>query len=138
MAIDVARVASHLIAWLRAQADAAGVRGAVVGISGGVDSATVAALCVRAFPNATLGVLMPCHSDPSDQRDARSVCRALNLPDVTVVLDGVYDALVAALPASDQPGEHRIAQANLRPRLRMTSLYYFANRLNRLVAGTGN
>jgi NAD+ synthase len=129
---------TYLVKWLRKRADDSGALGAIVGISGGVDSATVAALCLQAFPQTTLGVLMPVHSDPRDHQDAVTVCETLNLPYTTVVLDGVHDALVAALQASGQHAEHRLALANLRPRLRMTTLYYFANRLNRLVAGTGN
>ncbi|MDR7522654.1 MAG: NAD(+) synthase [Armatimonadota bacterium] len=134
----VAETAEHLVAWLRRRADEAGALGAVVGVSGGVDSAVAAALCVRAFPQATLGVLLPCHSDPRDLADAGEVCAALGVPHATVTLDGVYDALVDALRASGQFAEHPLALANLRPRLRMTTLYYFANRLNRLVVGTGN
>ncbi|MDR7422127.1 MAG: NAD(+) synthase [Armatimonadota bacterium] len=133
-----ARTAEHLVRWLRARADETGAVGAVVAVSGGVDSATVAALCARAFPQTTLGVLLPCHSAPHDRADAERVCAALGIPSTTVVLDGVYDALVAALRASPQFAEHPIALANLKPRLRMTTLYYFANRLNRLVVGTGN
>src|SRR3972149_12011898 len=66
------------------------------------------------------------------------VCAALGLPSTTVVLDTAHDALVGALRGSPHFAEHRLALANLRPRLRMTTLYYFANRSNRLVAGTGN
>ncbi len=127
-----------LAGWLRERADEAGALGAVVGISGGVDSATVAALCLRAFPQTTLGVLMPLHSDARDHDDAVTLCEALKLPQTTVVLDGVYDAMLEALQASGQDANHHLALANLRPRLRMATLYYFANRLNRLVAGTGN
>ena len=127
-----------LAGWLRERADEAGALGAVVGISGGVDSATVAALCLRAFPETTLGVLLPLHSDPRDHDDAVTVCEVLKLPYTTVVLDGVYDAMLAALRASGQYADHHLALANLRPRLRMATLYYFANRLNRLVTGTGN
>jgi len=134
----VERRIEYLVGWLHERADEAGVLGAVVGISGGVDSATVAALCLHAFPQTTLGVLMPLHSDPRDHADAVAVCETLRLPHTTVVLDGVYDALLAALRASGQHADHHLALANLRPRLRMATLYYFANRLNRLVAGTGN
>jgi len=137
-AAPVERIADHLIAWLRRRADEAGAVGAVVAISGGVDSAAVAALCMRAFPQTTLGLLLPCHSDPRDAADAERVCRMLGVPHTTVVLDGAHDALVAALRVSGQFIEHPVALANLKPRLRMTALYYFANRMNRLVVGTGN
>ncbi|MDR5702533.1 MAG: NAD(+) synthase [Armatimonadota bacterium] len=128
----------RLVVWLQDQANAAGAVGAVVGISGGVDSATVAALCLRAFPEHTLGVVMPCHSDPIDIEDAYFVARTLGLPVTTVTLDLVYDGLLEALRASGYYADHPIALANLKPRLRMATLYFFANRLNRLVVGTGN
>lgn len=131
-------VSERLIAWLRERAGEAGTLGAVVGISGGVDSAAVAALCLRAFPETTLGVIIPCHSDPRDIEDAEAFCAALGLPHTKVVLDATFDALTAALRDGGQPADHRMALANLRPRLRMATLYYFANRLNRLVVGTGN
>ncbi len=81
---------------------------------------------------------MPCHSQPQDLDDARRVCETLRLPHTVVVLDAAHDALVAALRASDHFTDHHLAMANLKPRLRMTTLYFCANRLNRLVAGTGN
>lgn len=137
-AVPIERIADHLVAWLRQRADGAGAVGAVVAISGGVDSAAVAALCMRAFPQTTLGLLLPCHSDSHDAADAERVCQALGVPRSTVGLDGAYDALVAALGASGQFVEHPVALANLKPRLRMAALYYFANRMNRLVVGTGN
>jgi NAD+ synthase len=132
------RVAEYLVGWLRERADEAGATGAVVAISGGVDSAVAAALCRRAFPETTLGLLLPCHSHPQDTADAERVCRILDITSTTVVLDAAYDALVAALRSSPQFAQHPVALANLKPRLRMTALYYFANRLNRLVVGTGN
>jgi NAD+ synthase len=137
-AFDAARAAEHLVTWLRARADEAGAVGAVIAVSGGVDSAAAAALCVRAFPEATLGVLLPCHSLPQDAADAERVCRAIGIPYTTVSLDAAYDALVAALRATPHFADHPMALANLKPRLRMTALYYFANRMNRLVVGTGN
>ena len=66
---DAARLAAHLTDWIRRATEAGGA-GAVFGLSGGIDSAVVGALAKRAFPEHTLGVLMPCHSDPHDAADA--------------------------------------------------------------------
>jgi len=121
--------------WLREQIAAAGADGFVVGLSGGVDSATSAALGVRAVgPERVLGVLMPCHSQPEDGRLAQKVADAFGIPTLTVDLSGVYDALTAALPPSDHP----LAAANIKPRLRMIALYYLAQSRNYLVLGSGN
>ncbi len=55
-----------------ARVTAAGARGLVVGFSGGLDSAVVARLCQIATPGHVLGVILPCHSDPQDETDART------------------------------------------------------------------
>ena len=125
----------QITAWLREQLAAAGADGFVLGLSGGVDSATAAALAVRAVgPPRVLGALMPCHSQPEDARLAHLVADTFGIPTVTVDLGGAYDALAAELPAS----EHRLAAANIKPRLRMVTLYYLAQSRNYLVLGSGN
>ncbi|MGE5509092.1 MAG: NAD(+) synthase [Chitinophagales bacterium] len=134
-----------LTQWLASQVEQAGARGAVFGLSGGIDSAVVGALCGRALPGRSLGLIMPCHSDPRDQQDAALAAEAFALPTQVVDLGPVYDLHLANLQrcfgATGQPSGARpaaLAAANLKPRLRMTALYYFANRLNYLVVGTGN
>ena len=121
--------------WLREYLAAAGADGFVLGLSGGVDSATTAALAVRAVgPERVLAVLMPCHSQPEDARLGRLVAETFGIPTVTVDLSGAYDALIASLPSSD----HSLAAANIKPRLRMIVLYYLAQSRNYLVLGSGN
>jgi len=136
---------------MRERVTEAGAQGLVVGLSGGIDSAVVARLSQLATPGAVLGVLLPCHSDASDERDATAVAKHFSLPTVRVDLSGTYDTLTASvkaalqtLPATmhkDHPHDDprsRVPLANMKPRLRMTTLYFFANTLNYLVAGTGN
>lgn len=137
--------------WLRAHVVSAGASGFVVGLSGGIDSAVVARVCQLAVPGATLGVLLPCHSDPQDERDAKLVAERFDLPTIAVNLEGAHNALVEeaqaamdTLPPSMRPERvaddlrARIPIANVKPRLRMATLYLVANSLNYLVAGTGN
>ena len=133
------RLAAHLTDWIAAAVAEAGGAGVVYGLSGGIDSAVVAALAKRAFPHHTLGVIMPCRSDPADAEDAHVVAHHFDIPATTVDLAPVYDLLLETLSASssDLP-ENRLATANLKPRLRMTTLYAFANELGYRVLGTGN
>jgi NAD+ synthase len=135
----VPELAEHLTDWIRAEVTAGDGRGAVFGLSGGIDSAVVAALAKQAFPHHTLGVVMPCHSDPRDAEDGALVAHHFGVPSATVDLGPVYDLLVKQLAgsSSDLP-ESRLATANLKPRLRMTTLYAFANQLGYRVLGTGN
>ena len=132
-------LARHLTDWIAAEVTAAGGAGAVYGLSGGIDSAVVAALAKRAFPHHTLGVIMPCHSDPQDAEDAVVVAHHFDIPNCTVDLAPVYDQLLSSIAgcSSDMP-ETRLATANLKPRLRMTTLYAFTNQLDYRVLGTGN
>jgi NAD+ synthase len=126
-------VADRISGWIREQVDRADAKGIVVGLSGGVDSAVVAGLSRRAVGENVLGVLMPCHSQPTDAEYARLVADTFDIKTVTVNLGPVYDTFVSALPEGSD-----LARANLKPRLRMATLYYIANTRNYLVAGTGN
>jgi NAD+ synthase len=137
--MNAEELASRLASWLREKVTEAGCKGVVVGMSGGLDSSVVAVLCQRAFPQATLGVLMPCHSRPEDAEHAQLVTSRFSIPTRTVVLDNVYDTLLRALPDEGvDPEANRLAQANLRPRLRMLTLYFLANRRKYLVVGSSN
>jgi NAD+ synthase len=145
--------ASDIAAWMRQQATIAAARGFVVGLSGGVDSAVVARLSQMAAPGKAVGVIMPCHSDPRDEHDAELIAHRFSLPAVRVDLAPAYDLLLAdlktlfvQLPRDQAPDattqtadvRARVPFANVKPRLRMTTLYFVANSLNYLVAGTGN
>jgi NAD+ synthase len=135
--------------WLRAQVQVAGSQGLLCGLSGGIDSAVVARLCQLAAPDRCLGLIMPCHSAPEDEADARLVADHFGLPTMRVPLEAPFDALTSLVDdaftvtpglrphATDDP-KAKMPQANVKPRLRMTTLYLVANRLNYLVAGTGN
>jgi len=140
--------ASSMAEWLRARVHEAGARGIVVGLSGGVDSAVVARVAQMACPDGVMTVIMPAESDPRDAEDARLVAESFGLPVTTIDLSRPFDALLVQAQqgfgtwppgaAPEDGNSARLAQANLKPRLRMTTLYYVANRLNYLVAGTGN
>jgi NAD+ synthase len=126
--------ADRIALWLGDYASQAGARGYVVGLSGGIDSATTAVLCKRAVGEHVLAVLMPCYSLPQDSEHAHLVADLFDIKTLTVDLGPAYDILVAALP----PEVSEIAKANIKPRLRMTTLYALAQTYGYLVAGTGN
>ncbi|MHB9146001.1 MAG: NAD(+) synthase [Symbiobacteriia bacterium] len=128
----------RLVTWLRQQVTDAGCRGTVVGLSGGIDSAVVAGLCKRAFGDRVFGVIMPCHSSSQDAADAKLVAAAFKIQSRTVALDEVYDQFLATLRQGFQQEPTPLALANLKPRLRMITLYFHANSLGYLVVGTGN
>jgi NAD+ synthase len=142
-------VAHTIAGWLRERLTAAGSQGFVFGLSGGIDSAVVARLCQIAAPERCVGVVMPCHSDPNDEADARLVADHFRIPVLRVPLEAPFDALTTAVdsafdaipalrPHATDDVKARVPRANVKPRLRMTTLYLVANRLNYLVVGTGN
>jgi len=119
--------------WIKNQVAKAGAEGVVVGLSGGIDSAVVTALAKRTLPDNVLGLILPCHSQKEDAEDAHLIASHLQLETITVDLSPTYDSLIAILPPADKN-----TTSNLKPRLRMMSLYYYASLKNYLVAGTGN
>jgi len=137
--MDYQQLADKLVSWIREKAAAAGGKGVVVGLSGGLDSSVAAVLCRRAFPKAMLALVMPCHSNNDDLEHADLLAGQFSIPTRVVNLSEAYDALLKVLPDEGVATEiSRLAKANLKPRLRMLTLYYFANRLNYIVAGAGN
>lgn len=124
-----------LVAWLQDKVGEANAKGLVFGLSGGIDSAVVAGLAKRAFPKESMGVIMPIHSNPQDETDALMVARSLDIDVTSIDLSQVYDTYLKSLPFE---GENPMAKANLKPRIRMMTLYYFAQEMGYLVCGTGN
>jgi len=136
------KVVDYIVNWLKDYATKAGMKGFVIGVSGGIDSAVTSALCAKTgLP--LLCLEMPIHQAPSQ------VNRALNHIDwlksnfdrvymTQVNLTPVFDGLIASLPPVAKEEDRFMSLANTRARLRMTTLYYFAAINKYLVAGTGN
>ncbi len=132
------------VEWLQQQVQDAGVDGLLVGISGGIDSAVVAHLIQRAFPDNSLGVVMPCKSNPKDQEAAQSVIDSCGIDSITVDLTETHEVMFSKVKAQLQEkgdyneDQERLADANLRARLRMSTLYTIGTNYKYLVVGTDN
>ena len=133
----MAVVTDKLTGWIREKTVEAGCEGVVLGISGGLDSAVVAGLAVQAFPNTTLGMIMPCESLPQDIEHGRLVAQKYGLELKVVDLFPVYQSFTGLIQGADSK-RSGLAQANIKPRLRMITLYYYAQERNYLVLGTDN
>jgi NAD+ synthase len=139
--------AEHLAEWIAGYAARAGAGGAVFGLSGGIDSAVVCALAARALgAERCLGVIMPIGNVAEDEELARETARVFGVRVAAPDLMPAFQALESSLRAERdalglEPTDEaaaRLASANLKPRLRMLTLYHFANLRNWLVVGTGN
>ena len=115
-------------------------QGALVALSGGIDSALVLGLAVRAVgPERVLGLLMPDGTVTSkqDMEDARLWAEKLGVKTHLISLEPVLREMKGALHPWDS-GTHPPAWGNVKARLRMTLNYAVANHENRIVLGTGN
>ncbi len=137
--MDTESVSRKLVAWIREMVTGAGCQGVVLGLSGGLDSSVLGVLCRQAFPQNTLGLIMPCHSTDADKEHAEILAEEFSIPTKTVVLDDIYDTLLETLP-DFQPDSAlvKLTRANLKARLRMITLYYTANQRQYLVTGSSN
>jgi NAD+ synthase len=130
----------ELCDWIRDKITKAKAEGVVFGLSGGIDSAVVAALSMKVFPKNTLAIIMPCYNLETDTDDAMDLINKFNVSYKIIDLSKVYDSFIYLLKDKEKEKEEsfKLADANVKPRLRMITLYYFANKLNYLVMGTGN
>ncbi len=134
----------NIIIWLQQQVKTSCTQGLVVGISGGIDAAVTGALMKRACPEHALGIIIPIDSDPQDMQDARLVVESLNLASYEIDLTSEHKNIISKTETHLRTKfEHlnistKMADANLRARLRMSAIYATANALNYLVVGTDN
>ncbi len=155
-------LATEIESWLKDHLASSGGQRFVLGLSGGIDSALVCGLAARAVgPERAVGVLMPSSSNPEDAVSAHGVADTYGTPTITVDLAAPTNALRSVLPDADDiastvnsragdmastldleahegASAAQLADANLKPRLRMATLYYVANLCGGIVLGTGN
>jgi NAD+ synthase len=134
--MDYKKLATDISDWIKKQVEEANAKGVVFGVSGGVDSSVVSVLCKNVFPKEHLALILPCFSSKKDLDDAELVVKKFSLNYKIINLEDIFLAFSRILGFNQQDKE--LAVANIKPRLRMITLYYFANKLNYLVVGTGN
>jgi NAD+ synthase len=140
--LQVEKVNTLIVNWLKTYAENAKVNGFVVGISGGVDSAVTSTLCAQTgLP--TLCVEMPIHQAPSHVSRGREHIEQLklrfsNVKNIEANLTSVFEEFKKVVPNDVDIIKVNLSLANTRARLRMSTLYYFAGIHGLLVAGTGN
>jgi NAD+ synthase len=142
---ELAATRDHIVSFVDRMVDRAGADGAVLGLSGGIDSTLTAHLAVEALgPDRVHGLVMPSEVNAADNMsDAERVARDLGIEYDVIDIGPIYDAFVEAFP--DEETEQRVetdplrtAAGNVRVRIRAVLDYFVANAENRLVLGTGN
>lgn len=137
-----AEIINHITDWLKDYILQNGLKGFVLGISGGVDSALVSTLCARTgLPLYCLQMPIHQHQDQVSRADEHINWLKENFENVNslnIDLTSTFDEMTKVLPEHQNLEKVDLALANTRARLRMTSLYYFAGLESLVVAGTGN
>ncbi|MGL5590949.1 MAG: NAD(+) synthase [Metamycoplasmataceae bacterium] len=123
----------YLVSWIRKEVEKAGAKGVIVGISGGIDSALVGAIAKEAFPNDSLGILMPISNRINDLNDGLELCKTIKLEYQIIDLKEEYKILAQKLKLTQD-----LTKANLQARMRMSTLYAIAQEKSYLVLGTDN
>jgi NH3-dependent NAD+ synthetase len=137
LSLDCAKVEKEILAFIRKTVADSGSKGAVIGLSGGIDSAVVGALLVRALgKEKVIGILMPAsHTPRRDTDDARMLAKSWGIRTFEIAIDPIFSAFEKSLPKG-RGG--RVAYGNVKARIRMIINYYVANTKSMLVAGTGD
>jgi NAD+ synthase len=135
----------HIVAFVRAQVDAASAEEAIIGLSGGIDSTLTVHLTVEALgTDSVYGLVLPSEvNDPENMSDAERVAADLDIAYDVVPINRPADAVRSVFPGAEAGAEpaderERTAVGNLYARLRAVIGYFAANRRNGLVVGTGN
>lgn len=136
------KVVNHIVDWLKDYATTANVKGFVIGVSGGIDSAVTSTLCAKTGLDL-LCIEMPIHQAESHVTRAQEHITQLkqrfsNVKDARVDLTPVFEEFKTEVSLDGDQATVAMALANTRARLRMTTLYYHAGLRGLLVAGTGN
>ena len=140
--LNLEGIHNHIVNWLKNYATTSGVKGFVIGISGGIDSALTSTLCAQTgFP--VLCVEMPIHQAESHVNRANEHIDQLkkrfpNVFNTRVDLTPSFETFKSSVPTCENEKALHLTLANTRARLRMTTLYYLAGIHGFLVAGTGN
>lgn len=133
-----------IVKWLQKQVEQSKTNGLVVGVSGGLDSAVVAFLIKKAFPNNSMGVILPLKSSETDIEHAKKVVEKCNINNLTIDLTDTHNVMYSTIKKETinnndwNEQTDRLNDANLRARLRMSTLYSIATNFNYLVVGTDN
>jgi NAD+ synthase len=133
--LDLSSARRRIVAFIKRKVEESQADGAVLGISGGIDSAVTAYLCVEALGSRRVtGLIMPdLRATPGeDVEDAKLVASELCIETTEIDVAPIHKAYMKSLEPN------RLAEGNLRARIRMSILYYHANLANRLVIGTGD
>ena len=139
ISINCAEIEPKIIKFIQENIKKAKLKGAVVAVSGGIDSAVTLHLTVKALGPENVTVITMPERDITPERDIIDVmlhCKQLNLTCNTVDITDILRVMQQSLTEYDQ--NDRISSGNIRSRIRMIIAYHYANKEHKMVMGTSN
>jgi NAD+ synthase (glutamine-hydrolysing) len=140
LADDLDELTDALVLGTRDYARKTGFRGAVVGLSGGIDSALTATIASRAFsPDEVLGVSMPSrYTADMSNTDAAELAKNLGIGFRTVAIEPIFESYLKALEPEFRGLPFDVTEENIQARIRGTLLMAFSNKYGKILLTTGN
>lgn len=139
LALNWNKIVNKIINFIKEKVEYSKSNGVVLGLSGGLDSSVTAILCVKALgKDKVIGLILPDEriTPKEDIEDAIELAKKLGIKYYVIKIDDIYNAFSFVNPIHNE--NNKIACGNLRARIRMVLLYYFANANNLLVVGSGD
>ena len=136
---DVEKEVNGIVSFIRDYYESNHLKGAVIGVSGGKDSGVVAALLAKALgPENMVGITMPCHTPDNCANDAKLVADKYGFELINIDLTGAFDAFKAEIAKLGDFTDEELKNSdiNIKPRLRMSTVYYMAALLSATRGGT--
>jgi len=136
--INIDKTIQEIQNWIRDYVKNANADGVIVCVSGGIDSAVILALCVKALgKKKIISLILPCQSQPQDEIDAKLVLDMFEVEYYRFNLTSIYLEFLKV--TGKEIKGNILSKANIKPRLRMITAYFIGQSLeNHLVVGTGN
>jgi NAD+ synthase len=137
--IDFSEAQSRIVRFIKQYIESAGAKGIVLGLSGGVDSATIAALSSLAIGGQNvIGLMLPEDEtfNQKDIDDAKAVADKFRIPTKCLDMTSILEAFYKSIPIFDPT--NRLGKGNIKARTRMMILYYYANTQNLIVCGSSD
>jgi NAD+ synthase len=136
--VNVKEEAEKRIEWIKEVLSQSGAKGIIFGSSGGKDSAVVGALAKKATPNV-LAMILPCGNIDKDEEHAWKLAKTFDIETIKVDIKEPFEVLSQTInTVLNETSLEGLSLSNIKPRLRMTTLYAIGQQKGYLVAGTGN
>ena len=134
--LDVEKTKNDIVEFVQNKVSEANANGLVVGLSGGIDSTVAAYIACEAVGKENVfGIVMPSTTTPTeDKLHGTAIAQSLGINYKEMAIDSILNEFLSVA----QLEEDKLAIGNLKARIRMSIIYFYANSKNYLVSGTGN